>query len=79
VKARKICALGVKTSRWVTMHGFAFNVNTDLHYFDHIIPCGILEKSVTSLQKELGSKQDMLAVEEVLKEKIREQFGMEWV
>jgi lipoyl(octanoyl) transferase len=78
-KARKICALGVKTSRWVTLHGFAFNVNTDLHYFDYIIPCGIQEKSVTSLEKELGSKQDTLAVGEVLKEKIREQFGMEWV
>ena len=78
-KARKICALGVKTSRWVTMHGFAFNVNTDLHYFDHIIPCGIQEKSVTSLQKELGTRQEMLSVQEVLKEKIREQFGMQWV
>jgi lipoyl(octanoyl) transferase len=77
--ARKICALGVKTSRWVTMHGFAFNINTNLRYFDYIVPCGIQEKSVTSLEKELGCKQDMLQVEEVLKEKIREQFGMEWV
>jgi lipoyl(octanoyl) transferase len=78
-KARKICALGVKTSRWVTMHGFAFNINTDLRYFDYIIPCGIPEKSVTSMEKELGRKQNMLEIETVLKEKLREQFGMEWV
>jgi len=77
--ARKICALGVKTSRWVTMHGFAFNVNTDLQYFDYIVPCGITDKAVTSMERELGTKQDMLAVEEILKEKLREQFGMEWV
>lgn len=76
--ARKICALGVKTSRWVTMHGFAFNVNTDLHYFDYIVPCGITEKSVTSMEKELGHRQDMKRVEEILKEKLRQQFGMEW-
>ena len=78
-RARKICALGVKTSRWVTMHGFAFNVNTDLRYFDYIVPCGITEKSVTSMEKELGDKQDMLEVEEILKEKFSRQFGMEWV
>lgn len=53
-KARKICAIGIKTSRWVTMHGFAFNVNTDLSKFDYIIPCGIQDKAVTSLQLELG-------------------------
>ena len=53
-KSRKICAIGVKTSRWVTMHGFAFNVNTDLSYFDHIVPCGIANKSVTSLEKEIN-------------------------
>ncbi len=52
--ARKICAMGVRASRWVTMHGFAFNVNADLGYFDHIIPCGINDKAVTSLQVELG-------------------------
>jgi lipoyl(octanoyl) transferase len=54
--ARKICALGVKTSRWVTMHGFALNVSTNLGYFDHIIPCGIRGKAVTSLEAELGKK-----------------------
>jgi lipoyl(octanoyl) transferase len=75
-KARKICALGVKTSRWVTMHGFAFNINTDLRYFDFIVPCGINDKAVTSLEKELGQKQDMVAVKAILKQKIAEQFGM---
>jgi lipoyl(octanoyl) transferase len=78
-KARKICALGVKTSRWVTQHGFAFNVNTDLKYFDYIVPCGITDKAVTSMQLELGKKQDMHEVRGVLKEKIAEQFGMEWL
>ena len=57
--ARKICALGVRSSRWVTMHGFAFNVNCDLSYFGNIIPCGIVDKSVTSMQKELGKEVDM--------------------
>lgn len=78
-RARKICALGVKTSRWVTMHGFAFNVNTDLRYFEYIVPCGIPEKRVTSLEKELGGKQNMLAVQEILKEKLREQFELQWI
>ena len=58
-KARKIAALGVKCSRWVTMHGFAFNVNTDLSYFGNIVPCGIQDKAVTSMEKELGRKLDM--------------------
>lgn len=69
-KARKICALGVRCSRWVTMHGFAFNVNTDLSYFNYIIPCGIQNKQVTSLQKELGYKIDM----EQVKESVRRNF-----
>jgi len=78
-RARKICALGVKTSRWVTMHGFAFNVNTNQNYFDYIIPCGIADKAVTSLEKELGQKQDIKKIEAVLKQKIAEVFEMELV
>ncbi|HEY0740703.1 MAG TPA: lipoyl(octanoyl) transferase LipB [Chryseosolibacter sp.] len=78
-KARKICALGVKTSRWVTMHGFAFNVNPDLKYFDYIVPCGIDDKAVTSLERELGRNVDIREVEGILREKIVEQFGMELV
>lgn len=77
-RARKICALGVKTSRWVTMHGFALNVNTDLRYFDYIVPCGIDDKAVTSMEKELGYKVDLLLVEETLKAKLQQQFGFVW-
>jgi lipoyl(octanoyl) transferase len=66
-KARKICAMGVKCSRWVTMHGFAFNVNTDLSYFDMIVPCGIKDKTVTSLKQELGKPIDMQEVKDKLK------------
>jgi len=76
-KARKICALGVKSSRWVTMHGFAFNVNSDLSYFGNIIPCGINDKSVTSLQKELGREVDMNEVRNKLKAHLVELFEME--
>ena len=65
--ARKICAMGVRSSRWVTMHGFAFNINTDLSYFDHMIPCGIRDKAVTSLNRELGVEQlDMQKVKRAL-------------
>lgn len=70
--ARKICALGVRSSRWVTMHGFAFNVNADLGYFDNIIPCGIKEKAVTSLHVELGVRE--VSMEEV-KEKLLKHFN----
>jgi lipoyl(octanoyl) transferase len=66
-RSRKICAIGVRCSRWVTMHGFAFNVNTDLSYFNFIIPCGISNKSVTSMQKELGREIEIEAVKEKLK------------
>jgi len=76
-KARKICALGVKSSRWVTMHGFAFNVNSDLSYFGNIIPCGITDKSVTSLQKELGKEINMNEVRNKLKAHLVELFKME--
>jgi lipoyl(octanoyl) transferase len=73
---RKICALGVKSSRWVTMHGFAFNVNTDLNYFKNIIPCGIDDKAVTSIEAELGKKQNMEEVSQVLKQHIVALFEM---
>jgi lipoyl(octanoyl) transferase len=69
-RERKICAMGIRCSRWVTMHGFAFNVNTDLQYFDYIIPCGIRNKQVTSLQKELGYTLNM----EEVKAKVKANF-----
>ena len=69
-KERKICAMGIKCSRWITMHGFAFNVNTDLTYFDHIVPCGIQNKKVTSLAQELGR---MIDFEEV-KYRVKKHF-----
>jgi lipoyl(octanoyl) transferase len=78
-KARKICAMGIRCSRWVTMHGFAFNVNTDLSYFNNIVPCGITDKAVTSMQKELGKPVDIEEVKRVLSQKISELFEIELV
>jgi lipoyl(octanoyl) transferase len=75
-RARKICAMGVKTSRWVSMHGLALNVNVDLTYFNHIVPCGIDNKAVTSVEKELGSKAGMASIKTILKEKLSLLFGM---
>ena len=74
--ARKICALGVRSSRWVTMHGFAFNVNPDLDYFGNIIPCGIIDKSVTSMEQELGKKVDIQEVKDKLKVHLATIFEM---
>ncbi len=78
-RARKICAIGVRTSRWVSMHGFAFNVNTNLEYFNFINPCGFTDKTVTSMENELGAAQDMEKVKTELKAKIAGVFGMEIV
>lgn len=77
--ARKICAMGVKSSRWVTMHGIGFNVNSDLSYFSHIVPCGIQDKAVTSLKNELGREIDMAELSEILKQKMAEQFEFELI
>ena len=77
--ARKICALGVKTSRWVSMHGFAFNVNCNLSYFENIIPCGIADKNVTSLKKELQKEVDIQDVKYKLKKHIANLFEMKLV
>lgn len=75
--ARKICALGVRCSRWVTMHGLAFNVNTNLDYFKNIVPCGIDDKDVTSMQRELGHEVDINEVKKILKHHISVLFNME--
>lgn len=75
---RKICAMGVKSSRWVTMHGIGFNINTDLSYFNHIVPCGIEDKSVTSLQKELGKQLNIQEVKDKLKTHFAKQFNVEY-
>lgn len=77
-RERKICAIGVRCSRWVTMHGFALNVNTDLNYFGNIIACGIKDKGVTSLQEELGHPFDVNAIREQLIQKIIEVFEVEF-
>lgn len=76
--ARKICAMGVRCSRWVTMHGLALNVNPDLNYFNKIIPCGIDDKAVTSMQKELGKTVDINEVKANLKEKLKQLFAFEY-
>jgi lipoyl(octanoyl) transferase len=76
-RERKICAMGVRTSRWITMHGFAFNINTDLSYFNNIIPCGIQNKQVTSLEKELGRKIDFEEAKEVVKKNFEKVFEVD--
>ncbi len=75
-KTRKICAIGVKASRYVSMHGFALNVNTDLSYFNHINPCGFVDKGVTSLEKEIGKKVNMDEVQKILLQKLSEIFNL---
>jgi len=77
-KARKICAMGVRCSRWVTMHGWGFNVNSDLNYFNNIIPCGITDKSVTSIKQELGRELDLKEVKEKLKKHFAALFQCEF-
>lgn len=75
---RKICAMGVKSSRWVTMHGLALNVNPDMSYFNNIVPCGIVDKSVTSMEKELGKKVNFNEVIELLKENLSVVFDFDF-
>ncbi|MDX1938189.1 MAG: lipoyl(octanoyl) transferase LipB [Flavihumibacter sp.] len=76
-KERKICAMGVRCSRWITMHGFAFNVNTDLRYFDYIVPCGIYNKQVTSLEKELGAPLNYETVKQQVQRNFEKVFDVQ--
>lgn len=78
-KARKICAIGVRCSRWITMHGFALNVNTDLDYFQNIIPCGIQNKKVTSINKEIGFSPELNEVKELIKKNFEIVFNAELI
>jgi lipoyl(octanoyl) transferase len=78
-KARKICAMGVRCSRWVTMHGWGFNVNADMNYFSNIIPCGIQDKAVTSLNKELGQNVEMTDIKQKLKKHFSTLFECELI
>ena len=74
VRARKICAIGVRVSRYVTMHGFALNVNTDMRYYNYINPCGFASSAVTSIQQELGREISMEEVKEIVKKKFNEAY-----
>lgn len=77
--ARKICAMGVRTSRWVTMHGLALNNTTDLSFFDRMIPCGIKDKQVTSIHQELGQAPDITVLKQIFKQKFSDVFEIEWI
>ena len=79
IKARKICAMGVKCSRWITMHGIGFNINADLDYFKNIIPCGINDKAVTSMEKELDKKVDMAELKQKLLDNLANIFDFDYV
>ena len=79
IKARKICAIGVKASRYITMHGLALNVNTNLSYFDYINPCGFTDRGVTSMEKELNRKVDFKEVSNTMRDAFQNVFGLKWV